>query len=902
MSTLRYMLALVIIGIVSSAAHAMDAETLRKETGWPNGLVAAFGEPDLALDLGKDARHLVVWFSDDPERVRQVRERILAAGLQGVVTADLCAPGMIPLRGELANVVAVDPQTAGKATPSDTEIQRVLIPGGSHYRKSGDTWTGRKKAWPKGYGNWTQVDQGPDGNAVADDQVVSTMRGVQWLGGFGAAHPDPLVLKDTMVVSYDRVAKPYKATSKDKLLPEFAARVRAGKPQRTVDREGPWRAGRDAFNGLPRWIHRWWGRGVYPMALGGEFAVFPRPPKALWGWAIKGDVQIPMHAIDLRTGEISHTFDDAPKLLLPGDKSKRPSLNLRTIDNQISIHNETVYITGVGGIAACDLKTGATRWKIAPEGKMMSLPTVNPDGRRVYCLDADTFPNTLRYFGQRKVRALLCIDAAKGRVLWRKILDPNEVSNLIAVAGGVVVGRMSMHGWNIAAGKPREAKHYGIEFIDLRGEQVWLVQEVDKKPIGKGAQNMLVHGDHVYAAEHYRTVRVELKTGKVEAITTPNIGCQRMFGLADKIGYSNMLFWKWGEDNDFTWTYQGLAHPACGGGVSIANGRFYYRSIDMCDCNFQLRTTVSIHSEDPVAQVDDDQRLTPGHQLVAPVATEPAPRPAEHAGALIREEWHLGYYGPAYGHYSPVIVRRDDSVAGWSATADDMNYVPKVHGQRLEARRGERLVWAQQLGGRPAGTPVLAGGHVIQACRDGYVYAFDPKTGKPQWCFLAARVDHRLVNSGQVESVWPCVGAVLHQDTLAVAAGISPEMDGGGMIWGLDPRTARIQWKIALVTNPIQGEGLDERRRANYAGFHTNGWGYPIQAIKVVEDTIAIGYRRTANFGSHGKTFWAWVGVDPNKEQTVDLAARWRGTDRIWMVFDDGQLLPRNSVLKKNTP
>jgi outer membrane protein assembly factor BamB len=247
-----------------------------------------------------------------------------------------------------------------------------------------------------------------------------------------------------------------------------------------------------------------------------------------------------------------------------------------------------------------------------------------------------------------------------------------------------------------------------------------------------------------------------------------------------------------------------------------------------------------------------------------------------------------------------VIVRTDDTVAGWSATAAGLTYLPKVHAQRLEAHRGERLLWAQQLGGRPAGAPVLAGGHVIQACRDGYVYAFDPATGKPQWRFLAARADLRLVNSGQIESLWPCVGAVLHGDTLAVAAGISPEMDGGGTVWGLDPETASIRWKIALVTNPIHGDGLD-RGRVKYAGFHTNGWGYPVQAIKVVEDTIAIGYRRTANFGSHGRTFWAWVGVDPAKEQTVDLAARWRGTDRVWKVFDDGQLLPRTSELKENS-
>jgi hypothetical protein len=68
-----------------------------------------------------------------------------------------------------------------------------------------------------------------------------------------------------------------------------------------------------------------------------------------------------------------------------------------------------------------------------------------------------------------------------------------------------------------------------------------------------------------------------------------------------------------------------------------------------------------------------------------------------------------------------------------------------------------------------------------------------------------------------------------------------------------------------------------------------------------VEDTIAIGYRRTANFGSHGRTFWAWVGVDPDQEQVVDLAARWRGTDRVWQVFDDGLLRAKNNLLKKDS-
>jgi len=43
----------------------------------------------------------------------------------------------------------------------------------------------------------------------------------------------------------------------------------------------------------------------------------------------------------------------------------------------------------------------------------------------------------------------------------------------------------------------------------------------------------------------------------------------------------------------------------------------------------------------------------------------------------------------------------------------------------------------------------------------------------------------------------------------------------------------------------------------------------------------------------HGSTFWAWVGVDPTKDKTVDLAGRWKGTDRVWREFDDGVVLPK---------
>jgi hypothetical protein len=47
--------------------------------------------------------------------------------------------------------------------------------------------------------------------------------------------------------------------------------------------------------------------------------------------------------------------------------------------------------------------------------------------------------------------------------------------------------------------------------------------------------------------------------------------------------------------------------------------------------------------------------------------------------------------------------------------------------------------------------------------------------------------------------------------------------------------------------------------------------------------------------------FWAWVGVDPAKDQSVDLGTRWRGADRCWMVRDNGKVVPKKSPTENHT-
>ena len=856
---------------------------MRNETGWSNGLVVVLGDAALALDLARDARQLVLWLSSDPQAVQATREQILAAGLQGILTAEVCSPGQIPLRGELANVVVVDADAVGAGAPDDAELRRVLIPSGSIYRKTAGRWKHQATPWPADYGTWTHIDANATGNPVANDKVATVPKGMQWIGSLGSNKhngTDPFIERDSLVVDYAVNKRGY-SLNVEGLKPDLAER----KAVKAVERRhsGEYRAGRDAFNGLPRWVHLYQPSNLSALALGGGRAYFP-VAENFYGKSQTADRFVPLSAVDLRTGEVNAVFSDAPQIRMPLDKKAAGD------PLQVVYDRNRVYITAGPRLAACDAATAKVLWTVEAEGPHLGSPTVSPDGKTLYCLDGDAPPKIVRFFGQRQIRAIVSVDTATGKVKWRSPVTSSEASQVIALDDGVLVARQPHHGWNVG-GKGKGAPYTaGVDRIDATGKTSWTVNRVPGKgsalgdgQIGNGGLNMAVMGDAVFVAEHWRTVRINLASGEATSFGHPNIGCQRMFGLRDQLAYANLVLWNWPYGQTMPeWTYVGIAHPECGSGFSVANGRFYIRTMGMCDCNFHLRPAQSFHCQEPPAAVDDARRLTPGAKLAGPVTTVPAPAPAGHKDALIRAEWRMGYYGDLASYWAPVVARDDDTLQGESPSKDGVTFVPLLHSQRLEARKGDALVWAQQLGGRPAGQPVLAGGHVIQASRDGYVYAFDPATGAPRWRFLAARCDQRLVNSGQIESVWPCVGAVLHEGVLAVPAGISPELDGGGMVWGLDPATGAIKWKVALVTPAVQSgpvAGAVGQEKADFVGFHgggDRGAGFPLQGVRVVHGKVCVGYRRTTNFGSHGAPYWAWVAVDPAEDREVNVVARWK--------------------------
>ena len=94
----------------------------------------------------------------------------------------------------------------------------------------------------------------------------------------------------------------------------------------------------------------------------------------------------------------------------------------------------------------------------------------------------------------------------------------------------------------------------------------------------------------------------------------------------------------------------------------------------------------------------------------------------------------------------------------------------------------------------PAGNirfpPTIWQGRALVGSGDGFVYAFEAKTGRTLWRFRAAPVERRIPVYGQLLSTWPVASGVLVQDGVAYAAAGIVNYDGTH-VYALDAATGR---------------------------------------------------------------------------------------------------------------
>ena len=789
MKMMRSRLVCLILFLLPTAAGLGDPVDLLKSSGVKGGLVVHIGCGDGGETVGLllNERYIVQGLDVSDGTVQKARQNIGAAGCYGKVSARKFDGRNLPYVDNFVNVVIVD----GDFAVSEKEIMRVLAPLGVGFVN------GRKivKPWPDNMDEWNHFLHGPDNNAVAKDSVIGIPRSIQWVSPprWGRSHEE-LAGMSAAVSAKGRV---------------FFIFDKA--PLASIRYSGQWElVGRDAFNGTLLWtrsIEKWNDHLRHfrsgPVHLPRRLVAVDEAVYATLG------IDAPVSAIDAATGRTIRVYEGT---------ERTEEILVRDGVLYLVVGTSEIYRRGGGlfergepkptdyrYVTAVEAKTGRTLWKRACAENEFLLPlslTVNRSGVfyqstggivRLDCKSGDEVWKTPRPTPRMRMSFSSPTIVATDEVL---LCADRAVSKDNTADGKVEWG---VHGWNVA-GFPRRGKSILKAYSVKDGKELWSVACSEDY---NSAVDVFVVGETVWVGANY--TGYDLKTGELvrqldwkgPPVAMAHHRCYRnkateKFIFTGRAGIEVVsLDEGWLSNNSWI-------RGTCQYGIMPANG-LLYAPPDACAC-FPKVKLAGFFAAAP--QRGESGRMPfPGKPVL-----EKGPAWGKEAAANTADsqDW------PTYRHDAsrsgaaatavPSTVRKL-----WSADVGSGLTQPVIAGGKVfvastethtvaafGADTGEAL-WSYTAGARVDSSPTLYKGMVLFGCRDGWVYALSADNGRLVWRFRAAPQERQVCVLDQLESVWPVHGAVLMQnDTLYVAAGRSTYLDGGIVLYRLDPMTAKV--------------------------------------------------------------------------------------------------------------
>ena len=773
-------------------AKAADGAPQREQTlldmlddlgGNPAGLYVHIGAPDgrLAASLGETGRFLVHALVAEKEGLEAARAHIRERGLYGQVSADHTALDRLPYANDLVNLAVVE-DTADVPLP---EVIRVLAAEGvGCFRgrrdadalaeagfedvRVSDAWTVAIKPRPEGMDDWTHRRYGPGGNAVSSD-TVGVPDGLRWKTGplyqtgrhyYGGSGP---------VVANGRLFN---------MVLEEALWLRTPTTDRIL-------VARDASNGLLLWRRRAAPRrGDTLVAIGDRL------------WA-KTERNGPIELIDAATGQTLETFDAA----------RGPTCWVVLEDLLIARDD--------GRLLGLDAFSGEQRWEVVLTDRDLRhhrRALVASEGRVVAMVNDDD--------GNEQV---VCLNAADGEEQWRADTTPWREDTglaLVFLKDGIVVFHQET--------RPEEGRRIHAHAISAAdGRHLWSATHRRGSMRGSDTRRPLLIGGLVWLDQWGAGGHVGLSptTGEVEKehehevtsrrICTHNRATQR-FILNRRMQFSDL-------EAGVNHLFLGARNACSEGGVLPAHN-LIYTFPHQCICYPMMRGSMGLasgigHSD---REVDDDERLVPGpaYELELDGAVDDGDWPtyrrdARRTGGAVTPVpadaellWQADLAGADDAEWPIEWQRRGGGRISAPVVAGGRIFLARPHEHKvvsLDAETGEQR-WAYTVGGRVDTPPTIYRGLCLFGSTDGWVYALRADDGREVWRFLAAPDDLRIVAFGQLESTWPVAGSVLVQDGLVYfAAGRHSEVDGGVVVYALDPQSGKLVWKQRAES--YQGRG-----------------------------------------------------------------------------------------------
>ncbi len=864
---------------------------------------AGVSAPTDALKVASTGRWLVHVIHTDIQATESARSLFNQQNLTGLISAESYASlRSLPYRDNAVTLLVVDADALGKAAPSDEEVLRVLTPKhGAALVKRGGTWTQRSKAWPKDYGNWTHLYGKPSGNAFADDSVVDVPTGIAWVGETGAEQNVSTLVNDGVIIMGD---KPTPQMVLGELPRRKDVQQRWGKGIKTrYSKHAPYGdrlyLARNAFNGVPLYRQSL-GWGYHRLIMGDKFISVK-----FTGNKPAAGREYVMVAYDLHTGKELRTFTEgltgAGKGGMQKFEPKDEKGRTRKVLFAAGVGNILVQSSG-NEVVALDVNTGERLWSYTSPQNHTYAIALTEDGKDVYFGEGEWVMGRARFYGARKAKHIVRLDAKTGKLIWRANIpviegakrragshskfhpfDPNDpgryqqLSQLIPIVeeDKVFINGGDHHGWNgevayVAALNMKDGSLAWLRGAN-RGGRADKAPRInrrtftseDYKAYFAENQEAIVadsFNDHSDASNNnmfYRNGKLEYygsyciwlydaDTGFMSRMGQGNMGCQRSVGTPHMSYIASYSFARTVEHGHIEYDEVGLQHPHCADGFVPSQGMWFTESTRFCGCIPHIWSQFSMVSHETPELIPVSQRLEKPGQFPGKDAT-PLGRVVptqEHTFSPILASWERGYYGPV----NSKDANFHEDAEGWvspSLKVKDWEFKIDAQAHRLVAFQGDKALWSYQAGGRITGQPVIHGGNIYFGSRDGYVYALRASTGDPQWRFLAARNHHKMYFSGQLESVWPATNVVLYEGNLFVAAGIHNMADGGIQTWGLNPRDGSVAWNVEVFMEPIRGlkngqHNFDHGSRSEFQ--NTMGGVRTVHAVGIVKDKPSLLY------------------------------------------------------------
>ena len=769
--------------IAPPAAGAASGKAIIEASGVRGGLVVHLGCGDgqgtAALRAG-DA-YIVQGLATNAADVAKARAAIHARGLAGPVSVDRFDGTHLPYVDNLVNLLVTD----GLGSVPMAEVLRVLAPGGVAMVGGAKT----VKPVPEAIDEWTHFFHGPDNNALARDTVVGPPRHMQWLAG-------PTWTRDHHADkgSYPGVRAVVSANGR-----LFYMRDETPTSDMTVP--SCWSlVARDGYSGVLLW----------KKPLG--FTEFDRRLEDVWRTLVADGDRVyaslgegrPLSALDAATGDVARDYPGTAGFL------------------EMIKDGPALFLVGAGGdVLAFDVDTGRRLWQWAPAKDDPIVPlTLAAAAGKVFA---------------KTDLAAWCFSAADGRSVWRTPLPQAKKAirlkwprERLIVSDGVVL--VSFGGTDPTVlnkdtyeylGSHPQVHAYGGRLAALSaddGRELWQTEYLPGLESTPG--EIYVSNGAVWLGPDFAQPR-DLKTGRVlrtrpvlDRLWTKGHHYRCYPGKATshyiitaKRGVE--MFDILGENH----SRNNWVRATCRVGVTPCNGLLYCPP-HSCGCYIEAqlagfwalaaaRASDAAGAKEPAPAAE--QRLERGPAYASKIGN----RKSETATVA---DW------PTYRHDSARTGSTDAEIPGtlqaaWRAeaggtlsppvVADGRVIVADVDGHAivcLDAARGEPA-WRFATGGRVDSPPTIHEGRVLAGCADGWVYCLRLSDGELVWRFLAAPRHAGTVAREQVESVWPVHGSVLVSGgTAYVAAGRSSYLDGGIMLYGLDPATGAVRCTRRLAS------------------------------------------------------------------------------------------------------